>query len=118
MKTKLLILCVLLALGGCDFTAAIRDQEDAIWRTEYLQDRPDLPADTRASIEAQRVRLGMTKEEVRASWGRPCDTSRHVSANGIIETWEYGWWSYEIGMCMTQQIVTFYDGVVYSWTNL
>ena len=44
----------------------------------------------RALIRDHRIRIGFTEDQVRASWGRPKDTHRTVTAHGEIRYLHYG----------------------------
>ncbi len=39
---------------------------------------------------AEQIHLGMTREMVLESWGRPRDVNRTTSAAGVWEQWVYG----------------------------
>lgn len=41
------------------------------------------------AIRDKRVMIGMTKEDVIASWGRPSDINRTVRSSGVREQWVY-----------------------------
>ena len=52
--------------------------------------------------------LGMDAEQLQASWGRPTDINRTVSAYGVREQWVYRYSS-------TTRYVYLKDGIVTSW---
>lgn len=39
----------------------------------------------------RRVFIGMTKDEVTTSWGRPANVNRSVYSNQVSEQWVYRW---------------------------
>ncbi|MBD3293374.1 MAG: hypothetical protein GF393_10650 [Armatimonadia bacterium] len=60
------------------------------WRQEYIDAHPELDKRTALAIEHGRIFRGMTREEVRASWGPPLDINRSVGSWGVREQWVYG----------------------------
>lgn len=45
---------------------------------------------TKVAVQSGKIHIGMTKDQAKAAWGRPDLTRRSVSAQGEIETWQYG----------------------------
>jgi CDP-glycerol glycerophosphotransferase (TagB/SpsB family) len=46
-------------------------------------------------IERGKVRLGMTEDQARASWGHPASINRTRTRHGVSEQWSYdGWYLY------------------------
>jgi len=58
------------------------------------------------AIKNKQVMIGMTKNDVIASWGRPDDINRSISASGTSEQWVYERGDYN------SQYVYFDNGVV------
>lgn len=58
-------------------------------RSAYLQSRPDIAPEMRWAIADGKIRQGMTKEEVIASWGEPCWYCRGTREASFGDTWEY-----------------------------
>jgi hypothetical protein len=98
MRASLLLALALLPGAGCTGGKAIVD--DA-WdtrsrraadnrRTDYVNARPGLAESTREAILAGDVLPGMTRDEVRASWGSPDRESRVVIDGRNLRVWEYG----------------------------
>lgn len=56
-------------------------------RIARLQGWPD---DVRRAVENDRIALGMTRDQVVASWGWPQDVNRTITAYGTDEQWCYG----------------------------
>jgi hypothetical protein len=61
------------------------------------------------SVACGGIRIGMTADQVIASWGRPDDINRSIFATGVHEQWVYG----ELG----GSYVYLEDGVVTSLQN-
>lgn len=51
-------------------------------------------AATWKQIKAERVTMGMTKDQVRMSWGDPTSSSQISSRGLVIETWGFGLYNY------------------------
>ena len=73
---------------------------------QFLSEDPRLqfawPEDVWDSIENQRLRVGMTEQQVRMSWEEPEHINRTITASGVVsEQWVYG-----------SQYVYFEDGKV------
>ena len=70
---------------------------------------------TWSAMDCQRISegiiwLGMDAEQLQASWGRPADINRTVSAYGVREQWVYRYSS-------TTRYVYLEDGIVTSWQD-
>jgi hypothetical protein len=48
------------------------------------------PSKVWAAIEQQKVFVGMTREQARLSWGRPCDINKTTSGGKTREHWVFG----------------------------
>ncbi|BCR03462.1 hypothetical protein DESUT3_05310 [Desulfuromonas versatilis] len=60
------------------------------------------PADLQALIAEQKVRIGMSMEDVRRSWGQPAETSQRQGGAAPYTQWVYPDWRYvffENGRC-------------------
>jgi hypothetical protein len=55
-----------------------------------LQKNPEWSDDIIAATACNRVRIGMTREQAIAGWGRPRDINRTSGAFGVHEQWVYG----------------------------
>lgn len=71
-----------LALSGCGLM-----QERAA-RREALAD-PNLSQRTRAAIEAEKIHVGMTQQQVIAAWGNPCWWCYGTRQTSHGDVWEY-----------------------------
>jgi hypothetical protein len=79
--------------------AAEKKRADAIRREGW-------PVAITDAVIARKIRLGMTREQVRAAWGKPDDIHRTVTAYAVREQWIYG-----------SLYVYFDDGVVTAWQD-
>ena len=85
------------------------EQQNTQRRQSYIDSHPDLSDQMRDDILAGIIRLGMTKEQAEASWGKPYDINKSVYAFGVNEQWVYG----EYG----SSYLYFEDGILTSWQN-
>ncbi len=84
------IICLLLfSLSGCSF---YDDFAVSKRRQAYLYNHPDAKYYVRIAIMYGEILIGMTQEQVTASWGRPQRVKRHVYSFGIYEQWIYNSW--------------------------
>jgi hypothetical protein len=93
---------VLLILSGCA-TFDYKGQAQ-LRRSSYVNSHPNLKKEAKDSILAGKFRLGMTREEVRASVGDPRSMDSSSSFLGTSEMWTYGNCMYGCTM------LTFYNG--------
>ena len=86
MRTKILILgLVCLLLISCLLTASYLKKQ----RLEFVRAHQDLDPEIRETILSGMVLLGMTREQVQASRGRPLDINTDIGEWGIHEQWVY-----------------------------
>ena len=93
-----LLLMLVVSSSGCGamIVDAINKWDDSLHghtsrRQQYVKSHPELPAKMKENILAGQIVIGMTKQEVFASWGQPVDRNRIVGAGGVIvESWRYG----------------------------
>lgn len=94
---RLLFLSAVIALSGC----ALFGGGDEGRRYDYIEQRQgQLDPQIRAAIIDGKIMRGMTKEEVRASWGEPCWHCYGTRKASWGDMWEYnvfGSGSYGIG---------------------
>lgn len=79
--------------GGCSTVGSLR-KPSLSSRQEYIRDNPRLSAEIKQTILEGKVIKGMTKDDVRASWGEPSemdDFSTNPNAWWYEEDGE-GWW--------------------------
>ena len=73
---------------------------------ERIMEKYDCDEETATLIHQRRVRMGMTREQARAAWGRPRDINRSVGSYGVHEQW-----------CYNGSYLYFEDGILTSWQN-
>lgn len=73
-----------------DFLRALAKKNEAKRRRDYAARAEGLDPEHRKKILSGGVALGMTAEDVLASWGEPSDKSKKVNTSGWHETWSYG----------------------------
>ncbi len=96
---RLGIVTILILVTACE-TAPVR-------REEYISRHPEWKPETVAVIRAGMIARGMTKEQVRAAWGRPCYTCQGTASGSWGSSWEF-----------TTQVVFFdTDGRVTRWED-
>ena len=86
MKTKVLSLMLCgFFLGGCvDYRAKVSER-----RQTYVDNHPDLPVQIRRTILNGQLALGMTREEVNASYGFPNSINKGDYIFDADEQWTY-----------------------------
>ncbi len=78
---RLTILAVLILITACE-TAPVR-------REDYIARHPEWNPQLVKIIRAGMIAKGMTKEQVRAAWGRRCYTCQGTKKGPWGESWEY-----------------------------
>jgi hypothetical protein len=81
MKTLLVVFTTAFLLSGCGMVADKQHREAVLSK--------DLSPDIRRAIVNKKIKKGMSKEEVKAAWGRPC-----WYCHGTRTTSEGDWWEY------------------------
>ncbi len=95
---KLIILSLLIVLSGCENPAVRRDK--------LVAQNPGWDAMTVSLIQEGKISKGMTKDQVRAAWGRHCYSCTGTTKSAHGSSWEY-----------TTQVVFFnLDGKVLRWS--
>ena len=79
----ILSLCFLL-LAGC---TGLQDQKR---REQYVDSHPELSGEVERLIVQGKIQIGMSKDEVLASWGKPRQIHQTVGPWGLHEQWVYG----------------------------
>lgn len=96
-KVLLLTICLMMVVGSGGCTQQQWDmwkkmtQHPQERRQQYINANPELPAKTVKYILAGKIFIGMTREQVLASCGRPRDINRTVGSWGVDEQWIYGY---------------------------
>ena len=59
-------------------------------RQGYVSAHPETKPNRKDAILAGKVSIGMSPEEVVASWGHPSEASRSVVEDVVVDQWRYG----------------------------
>ena len=81
-KLSILLLAAILLLAGCGVAREHRIRQDVLSDTS-------MPKEVRTAIDRKELIVGMTKEQVIASWGLPCKWCFGTRKNPNGDTWEY-----------------------------
>ena len=80
-------------------------------KRSFLKNHEGYDVSTVNAILNGKIRIGMTKDQVIYSWGRPNDINRTVGSWGIHEQWVYDRGDYN------SQYLYFEDGILTSWQD-
>ena len=80
---KMFLLLMFLLLSGCGII-----EENAI-RKEVLANDMNMSPEFRHAIWDKKIMVGMSKDQVRASWGNPCWHCYGTRESSYGDTWEY-----------------------------
>lgn len=117
MKKLLCPICLMLLFSICGCGVMIEGvnrldgptMQSRQARQLYLEthkDNPELSVKTKGYILNSQIVLGMTKNQVLASWGTPLHKNRSISSWGIQELWVYGNYLY------SARYLYFEDGIL------
>ena len=81
-KLPIILIATIILLQGC---GAVRENRI---RQEVLSDTT-MPEEIRKAIDQKELVVGMTKEQVIASWGLPCKWCFRTRRSPSGDTWEY-----------------------------
>lgn len=70
-------------------TSKSMEWQQKLSRQAFVQNNPSMDIKTLDAIKAGRVLIGMTQDQVKASWGVPSDVNRTTSTYGVKEQWIY-----------------------------
>lgn len=142
MKKLFFIICFSLAISGCatlsllteervkTFTdeqiysrhvapgwgargrSMVSDKDKAVLRAEMVRRHPEWPVDIKEVVLRGTIHIGMTKEQVKANWGKPNSINRSAGSWGVHEQWVYNWWSEYEGYYLY-----FENGILASWQD-
>jgi len=73
-------------------------QYPATRRQKYIKEHPGLRAKTQEAIRGGFITVGMTTEEVRASWGNPNAHRERISGYNTYTQWRYGKYRYRYNL--------------------
>ena len=124
MKSLILLLIVLVC-GGCEelnhawngnhdaMIAAHENQlaQEQQRRDDYVAAHPNLETNIVQKITSGNVCVGMTEDEVRASWGGGEENSSG-GLNGSFDQWFYPTY---VGICCSGTYLYFKNGTLVSW---
>ncbi|MBU2540370.1 MAG: hypothetical protein KJ593_00550 [Candidatus Omnitrophica bacterium] len=83
-------------------------------RRQYIKKYPDLSLEMNKAIAEGKIIKGMSKEEVRASWGAPTIVYRTATNNVVNEQWIYKDIDYT-NLTRRSYYLNFKDNLLYSW---
>jgi hypothetical protein len=92
---KIGLILAILTLAACS-----KEMEPQARREQYLNMQASTPAEIASAIRTGALMQGMSKEQVRASWGEPCVKCLGTQQASWGDTWEYnayGGGTYGIG---------------------
>lgn len=78
----LLVIAATIMLNGCGVAREHRIRQDVLADT-------NMPEEIRRAIDQKELVVGMTKEQVIASWGLPCKWCYGTRRSPSGDTWEY-----------------------------
>lgn len=81
------------------------ERENSAKGDEYFRQHPERES-FKDSVKGKKIKIGMTKEEVELSWGKPSDINRTVTQYSTHEQWVYG-----------KQYLYFEDNILNSWQD-
>ena len=87
------LLLLLVVISGC--AASLQEQERN--RIAYIEQNPQLSEETIKCIRYGWLNMGMSKEQVILSIGKPGKVKKSTWESGEKETWEYGYFQMSNG---------------------
>ncbi len=87
-----------------------RDRQERVG--QYIQEHSDR-VDVKQLMLDKKIKIGMTKEEVKLSWGEPNNVNRTIATNENSEQWVYG----SLGESSKMNYLYFEDAVLASWQD-
>jgi len=88
-KSGILRAVWVILLAGATFLGCAM-QIDNMRRAAYVKDNQRVSKQIKNAILNGFIVIGMTTDQVRASWGKPHDVNRTVGSWGVHEQWVYG----------------------------
>ena len=82
--TLVVVLAGILWISGC--TTA---RQDALQRSMYVDDHPEISELTADAILNEQIVIGMSEEQVQVAWGKPV-RAESTPEEGVAERWIYG----------------------------
>jgi len=106
-----IIILVAVFLSGC---ASLTGQHR---RTAYVNGHPNVPVFYAQAIKDGAIMVGMTKDQVSASWGNPCGWCYGTRKSRWGDTWEYNVFGSSTMGIGNGHYVYFQNGRVVGWSN-
>lgn len=75
--------------GGYGGRSMVSEKEKTLLRQEIIGRHPEWPEDIKTTVLEGNIKIGMTEEQVLASWGKPDRVNRSVGIWGVHEQWIY-----------------------------
>jgi len=97
--------------GGYGGRSMVSEKEKTLLRQEIIRRHPEWPEDIKRVVLEGNIQIGMTKEQLLASWGDPDNINRSVGSWGVHEQWIYAASYYK------QIYVYVENGILTSWQN-
>jgi len=92
VKNLITAMSFLIIVSGCGATLEEKTRSDVL-------SKEDLSPEIRRTIMNKEIMIGMTKDQVLASWGKPCSWCYGTRQSTTGDTWEYSkFWSSYIGV--------------------
>lgn len=82
IKNLIAAMCFLITASGCSTALEERTRSDVL-------SKEDLSPEIRRTIMNKKIMVGMTKDQVIASWGKPCSWCYGTRQSSTGDTWEY-----------------------------
>jgi hypothetical protein len=87
MRRSFLVIAIIISLGACATEQELRINN---LRNQMLSDTT-IPASIRTAIMSRKIMVGMTKDQVVASWGSPCVLCYGTRRSSNGDVWEYNY---------------------------
>jgi hypothetical protein len=120
MRKTFYVFITLMFLLGCE-AMTIHPGHNSIWvnkdarRQNYINFYSETPLEIKQLILEGKIQIGMTQEQVEASWGYPNEVSSYSGRRGLVECWQYGKGSFGRYTKSTVRFLYFNDRVLTGW---
>ncbi len=116
-KVTIIILLIVVSLQGCMAQQIQKVTEEINQRREaYIATHPKADAQTKQAVLNGKIFIGMEKDAVIASYGKPYKINRTVTAMTVTEQWIYGFESFD-GSFISGPILYIENGHLTAWQN-
>jgi len=114
MKHRIIIVVlILLSIAACSTPLTQREARVKA----YLNKHPDISFNIKKQLINEQISIGMTKEMVEASWGKPYYIEKVVEGADKYENWVYTRDLARNYCCALPQVVKFENGKVVGWVQ-